>query len=188
MYRKHLFTAGVGILGVAFSLVAVQSDLPENNRFLLGVVGAMIFLWSALTLYFEWRGQPAFLGENGSSARRGVSGSSRVTQIDLVNEEEKVIASWDLYEKTSALIGRDFKENHVDIDLGRSEYATLVDVHHAVLNYADGSWYVEDLGSKNGVIVQKATDGRKYKLSPDQPCKLQTGDVLLIGMSRLRLH
>ena len=185
MYRKHLLTAGVGILGVLFSLVAVQSDLPENTRFLLGMVGAAVFLWSALTLYFEWKGRPAFPNGKGRSYSRGASG---VTQMDLVNEEGTVIASWDLYQKTSALIGKDFKENRVDIDLGRSEYAALVDVHHAVLNYADGSWYVEDLGSKNGVIVQKLADGRKYKLSPDQPCRLQNGDVLLIGMSRLRLH
>ena len=185
MYRKQLLTAGIGVLGILFSLVAALSDLPKPAPFFLGIFGAGVFLWAALTLYFGREGQS--MGDTGGALSGALFGA-RITRIDLVSEEGSAIASWELYQKVSAVIGKDCGENQVDIDLGRSEYRSLVDVHHAVLNYAEGNWYVEDLGSKNGVVVQKAADGRKYKLSPDQPCKLQYGDTLLIGMSRLKLH
>ena len=187
MDRRQLLTAGIGVLGVLFSLVAVQSDLPGGDRFLLGLLGAVVFLWAALSLYSEWRAGER-RAEDDAPWKTSPALGRRITKIDLINEEGDVAASWDIYEKTSAVIGRDYKENQVDIDLGRSEYASLVDIHHAVLNYAGGDWYIEDLGSKNGVLVQKAADGRKYRLSPDQPCKLRSGDVIIIGMSRLRLH
>ena len=186
MYRRQLFTAGIGVLGVLFSLAAVQSDLAGADRFILGMLGAIVFLWAALSLYSEWG--DGELRARDESWKAASALRRRITQIDLINEEDTVAASWDIYEKTSAVIGRDYKENRVDIDLSRSEYASLVDIHHAVLNYAGGDWYVEDLGSKNGVLVQKAADGRKYRISPNQPCKLRPGDVIIIGLNRLRLH
>ena len=186
MYRKQLFTAGIGVLGVLFALVAVQSGFSGTGRFFLGILGAMVFLWAALTLYFEWRAEEREVEKMSWPA--SPAQGRRITRIDLINEEETVAASWDIYEKTCAVIGRDYKENQVDIDLSRSEYASLVDIHHAVLNYAGGDWYVEDLGSKNGVLVQKAADGRKYRISPDRPCKLRPGEVIIIGLNRLRLH
>ncbi len=79
------------------------------------------------------------------------------------------------------------KENQVDIDLGQSAYASMVDIEHAVLNYSAGNWYVEDLGSTNGISVKKAGDGRIYKLSRDTPCRLERGDCLYIGLNRLLL-
>ena len=89
--------------------------------------------------------------------------------------------------KTAMVIGRDVKENQVDIDLGQSAYASMVDIEHAVLNYSAGDWYVEDLGSTNGISVKKAGDGRVYKLSRDTPCRLERGDCLYIGLNRLLL-
>jgi pSer/pThr/pTyr-binding forkhead associated (FHA) protein len=61
----------------------------------------------------------------------------------------------------------------------------MIDIEHAVLNYADNHWYIEDLGSKNGVVLQKKADGRKYKLAADQPCKLDQGDVIIVGLTKL---
>jgi pSer/pThr/pTyr-binding forkhead associated (FHA) protein len=80
------------------------------------------------------------------------------------------------------------RENQVDINLASSTYASMVDVEHAVLNYTGGSWYVEDLASKNGISVQSSKDGRKYKLAPDQPCKLDAGDIIYIGLARLLIR
>ncbi len=93
-----------------------------------------------------------------------------------------------MYGRTSALIGRDVKENEVDIDLGQGPYAGMADIEHAVLNFSAGSWYVEDLGSKNGLRLKKAADGRMYRLSPDLSCKLEKGDCLYVGMNRLLLR
>lgn len=108
-----------------------------------------------------------------------------ITEIVLLNEEDKPLMTWELYGKTAMVIGRDVKENQVDIDLGQSPYASMVDIEHAVLNYSAGSWYVEDLESSNGISVKKAGDGRVYKLSKDTPCRLERGDCLYIGLNHL---
>lgn len=64
----------------------------------------------------------------------------------------------------------------------------MVDVEHAVLNFAGGSWYVSDLESQNGIRVEKARDGQVYRIAPDVPCRIESGDCLYIGMSRLLLR
>ena len=71
--------------------------------------------------------------------------------------------------------------------LFRSEYASMIDVEHAVLNYAKDAWYVEDISSKNGVSVRKS-DGRKYKIAYGKPCKLEQGDIIFIGLARLQIQ
>ena len=188
MDRKQLYTAGIGVLSVLFSLAVFRSSLPDTGRFLLGAAGVGIFLWAVTILFIEWKAGRREGWMDDLLARAGRVSGKRAAQLEWLNEDGSVIRTWELYQKVSALIGRDYKENRVDIDLGQSEYATMVDVHHAVLNYADGDWYVEDLGSRNGVSVKKAADGRKYKISSERPCKLQTGDELFIGMCRLRLR
>lgn len=114
--------------------------------------------------------------------------TAKVTEVLLLNEEDQTLATWPLYGKVSMVIGRDVGENQVDINLMPSTYASTVEVEHAVLNYTGGSWYVEDLGSKNGVSVQSCKDGRKYKLASDQPCKLDAGDIIYIGLARLLIR
>lgn len=114
--------------------------------------------------------------------------TAKVTEVLLLNEEDQTLATWSLYGKVSMVIGRDVGENQVDINLMPSTYASTVEVEHAVLNYTGGSWYVEDLGSKNGVSVQSSKDGRKYKLASDQPCKLDAGDIIYIGLARLLIR
>ena len=188
MERRNLYTALIGVCGVLFTLTAVQTDYSPATQYVLGMFGALVFLWSALTLYHHGKDpmQGKYIQE--PNGKFSLSLSRRITKVNLLNDDNSVIATWDLYQKSGAVIGRDYKENQVDIDLGKSEYRAMVDIHHAVLNYAEGNWYVEDLGSKNGVAVQKASDGRKYKLSSGEPCKLAMGDVLFIGMCRLQLN
>lgn len=111
-----------------------------------------------------------------------------VTELVLLSEEDTELMVWNLYGRVSALIGRDVKDSEADIDLGQGPYAGMVDPEHAVLNYSSGSWYVEDLGSKNGLSVKKSADGRVYRLSPDTPCRLEKGDCLHVGMNRLLLR
>lgn len=110
-----------------------------------------------------------------------------ITEAVLLSEEDTELMRWDLYGKTAVLIGRDVKENQVDIDLSSSPYASMVEIEHAVLNFTSGNWYVEDLGSANGISIKKAADGRTYKLSSDNPCRLEPGDCLQIGLNRLLL-
>ena len=112
----------------------------------------------------------------------------QITEAVLLGEEDNALATWQLYGKTSVVIGRDVGENQVDINLAGSTGAATIDVEHAVLNYTAGKWYVEDLGSKNGVGVQKRADGRRYSLAHDKPCGLEPGDIIYIGLARLLLR
>lgn len=110
-----------------------------------------------------------------------------ITELLLMSEENKPMASWDMFGKSSLVIGRDIKENHVDINLSQSVYASMIDIEHAVLNYSGSSWYIEDIGSKNGIVLIKVADGRKYKLAADQPCKIDKGDTIIIGLTKLKV-
>ena len=115
-----------------------------------------------------------------------------LSRINLLNEQDNIIKSWDLYGKTALIIGKDRKNQYnkvtlVDINLNDCAYATLIDVEHAVLNYSNGCWYIEDLHSKNGVSIQKKMENKKYKLSPVEPYKLEKGDTIYLGLTKLQV-
>lgn len=123
-----------------------------------------------------------------SGASKLPFGGDHITELVFLSEEDTELMVWDLYGKVSMVIGRDVKENRVDVDLSCGPYASMVDIEHAVMNYTDGNWYVEDLGSVNGLSIKKAEDGRLYRLSADTPCKLERGDFICIGMNRLLIR
>lgn len=175
------------IVLVSMSLLLIACVYPQHIRqhiplICLSGILAVIFLVMAIK-----DGRPDYrreiAGWEKESARTALA-----TEIVLLSEEETELCIWDIYGKTAVVIGRDIKENQVDIDLSNSPYASMVDIEHAVMNYSLGSWYVEDLGSKNGIKVKKAMDGKTYQLSADTPCKLECGDVLYVGLNRLLLR
>lgn len=108
------------------------------------------------------------------------------TELILLNEDDDRIASWNIYGKNGIVIGRDVGENQVNVNLDQTVYASMIDIEHAVLNYSGNHWYIEDISSQNGVSVQKR-DGKKYKISYGKPCRLERGDIIHIGLTRLRL-
>ncbi len=108
------------------------------------------------------------------------------TELVLLSEEGERIAAWNIYGKNGVVIGRDTGENHVDVNLDQTAYAGMIDVEHAVLNYSGDDWYIEDISSKNGVSVLKR-DGKKYRIAYGKPCKTERGDIIYIGLTRLRL-
>lgn len=118
----------------------------------------------------------------------GYPGSGTIMEAVLLSEEDTELHIWDIYGKTAVAIGRDVKENQVDIDLSESPCAGMVDIEHAVMNYSAGNWYIEDLGSKNGIRIKKVWDEKVYQISADTPCKLERGDILYIGFNRLLLR
>lgn len=52
---------------------------------------------------------------------------------------------------------------------------------HAVVSLSDGEWWIEDLGSTNGTLVNGRPAGGHT------PLLMRTGDVLQVGAVRLRL-
>lgn len=183
MTRFDLYTALIGICGVLFSLIVFIGELPSFIKIPLIIFGVIVFIHSAYTLYRSLTDDKFLEVE---SALRN-STSNTISTISLLNKNGDIIFSWELYGRTSAVIGKDVGENFVDIDLGKNPYASMVDVEHAVLNYADGNWYVEDLDSQNGISIKKIGQERIYKLSSLQPCKLDFGDIIFIGMCQLKL-
>lgn len=120
------------------------------------------------------------------AAESAVPPEETPTELVLLSEEGNRIATWNIYGKNGIVIGRDVGENHVTVNLDHTTYASMIDVEHAVLNYSGNDWYIEDVSSQNGVSVQKM-DGKKYRIAYGKPCKVEQGDIIHIGLTRLEL-
>ncbi|WP_459767662.1 FHA domain-containing protein [Alkaliphilus crotonatoxidans] len=111
-----------------------------------------------------------------------------ITVIALLNEEDEIIREWELYGKTAVVIGRNTKEIQVDVDLSDVTYASLIDPQHAVMNFASGNWYIEDVHSQNGIGLQKESERTSSRLAKDKPCKVIKGDIVLIAKTKLLIR
>ncbi len=188
MYRKQITTVLLGVAGVMLATIAFLTDLgnPALSGALIAI-GIILFLWSAVSLIVFLRQpveEPPLVIEETQPEPEIAAG---ITQLNWLSEKGDILKSWDLFNRTGLVIGRDRKENMVDIDLAQSPYAPLIDIEHAVLNYANADWYVEDLSSRNGTQLCKARDGRKYQLTAGEPCKVEIGDIIIVGMTQLEL-
>lgn len=176
--KKHIDLAITVLCGLIALIALYQMEESPGSLYIAASAGCGFIIF--LALYLK---SPA--KEQSAEQNMPPDGNGAITELLLLSEEDRPIASWDMFGKTALVIGKDIKENHVDINLNQSVYASMIDIEHAVLNYADDAWYIEDLGSKNGVVLQKKADGRKYKLAADQPCKLDQGDVIIVGLTKL---
>lgn len=126
---------------------------------------------------------------SGEHAEEIVPESERTQAIQrlvLLDEAGKPIKAWDLQGRISLIIGKTGQDQELDIDLSDCEYSSFIDFQHAVLNFCLDQWYVEDLGSQNGVKVRKAEDGECYRVI-HRPCKVEAGDILYIANTKLLL-
>lgn len=113
-------------------------------------------------------------------------GEHEIERLILLDEEGKPIKSWDLHGKVSQIIGKAGQDQELDIDLSDCEYSSFIDFQHAALNFCLDQWYIEDLGSQNGVKVRKVEDGECYKVI-HRPCKVVAGDILYVANTKLLL-
>lgn len=109
-----------------------------------------------------------------------------VQRLILLDEQGKPVKSWDMQGKTSLIIGKAGQNQELDIDLSDCEYSSFIDFQHAVLNFCLDQWYVEDLGSQNGIKIRKVEDGECYRVI-HRPCKVVAGDILYIANTKLLL-
>ena len=93
----------------------------------------------------------------------------------------------DIADKVSFLIGKSNRENDVLIDLNSSIYSQFIEDNHAVLNYASGKWYIEDLSVESRVCIEKNEDGKKYRVVKNTPCTVKKGDIIFISKVKLLL-
>lgn len=112
---------------------------------------------------------------------------SKISSIELVNEDNDVIKKWNIEDKVSFVIGKSTMDEQVFIDLNTSVYSTLIEDKHAVLNYANGMWYVEDISLNSGISIQKRDDDTKYRIVKESPCEIKRGDILYISKVKLLL-
>lgn len=116
--------------------------------------------------------------EAGSTA-----GPAGIEKLILLDEQNSPVRSWNLAGRTSLVVGKRGTED-VDVDLGDCEYGCFVDYQHAALNFCLDRWYVEDLGSRNGIRIRKVEDGQCYRVM-GRPCRVMAGDILYIASTRL---
>lgn len=123
----------------------------------------------------------------GKSKRHPVR-RKEISEILLLGEEDNITAVWDIYGKTSIVFGKESRENQIDINLKNTDYAGTVDGEHAVMNYSNGSWYIEDLESENGTRIQRGGEGEKYRVSSREPCKVEKNDIIYLGLAPIKIR
>ncbi len=167
------------ITGMVLSYVYLDNSIEKNvSLTTLGIVG-VFFLGLAMTDSVK----------TGHTERRGYhTGRTGISEILLLGEDNNITDTWDIYKKTSIVFGRDEGENHVDISLKNTDYAGTVDGEHAVMNYSSGSWYIEDLDSENGTRIQRNGEDKPYRVSSREPCKVEKGDVIYLGLAPLKVR
>ncbi len=111
---------------------------------------------------------------------------SNISKLILIGSGGKPDKEWSLLEINSLLLGKNMDNNIVDIDLSDEVYADYVAPKHAVMNKADGIWYIEDYDSVNGVGIKKVGEEYAFKLKPNVLYRLDKGDV--VHISKIRLH
>jgi hypothetical protein len=165
-------------IGAIIALICVVAYITIESIYIRGAIISIAIIFGIacfVNLYNRLHKQEVLKDE------------SNISGIELVNEDNEIIRTWDIGEKISFLIGKNTIDEHVFIDLNSSIYSTLIENNHAVLNYAAGKWYIEDLSSRSGVSIQKIDDNKKYRIVKDTPCELKKGDIIFISKVKLLL-
>lgn len=166
------------IVGAAIALICFTALTFISNVYVrFGIIGWVILI--SIVSYVIY-----VLNEERKKEKISKQG---ITKVSLLNEENKVIDEWSLIGQVSVVIGKSTFEEKVYIDLNNSVYSPLIDDNHAVLNYAEGNWYVEDISSDKVVAIKKAEDNRKYNVVKGSPCTIKRGDIIYISKVKLLL-
>lgn len=166
--------------GVALIACMYTQGLERTWLTLFSVLVMVFMIGAAVDLYIQTgRGKQA-------PAEPASDNNMGIRQLILLDERDKPIKSWDLAGRTAMIIGKKNPEEPVDVDLEDCEYSSFIDPVHAALNFCLESWYIEDLGSQNGVKIKKVEDGICYKVL-NRPARLAAGDIIYIANTRLLL-
>ena len=110
-----------------------------------------------------------------------------LSELVLLSEEDTVVKKWNILEKNSLVIGKKNSEEDIDIDLSDTYFSGTVSDVHAILNYVDGSWYIEDMQSKNGTQIKGFLEDKLYNIKDGQS-KLAKKDYIFIGLNKLQIR
>ena len=110
-----------------------------------------------------------------------------LSELVLLSEEDTVVKTWNILGKNSLVIGKKNSEEDIDIDLSDTYFSGTVSDVHAILNYVDGSWYIEDMQSKNGTQIKGFLEDKLYNIKDGQS-KLAKKDYIFIGLNKLQIR
>lgn len=188
MKKQHRIKAAADIVILLCSMVLCFAAYlaPWVPRWSAMVLAASVLCAALAASDLIRQGKRSGRAETGDPAQKNGLGAHGIDRLILLDEQGKPVKSWDMAGRVSMLIGREGGEEEVDVDLDDCAFSSFIDFQHAVLNFCLDQWYVEDLGSQNGVKVRKAEDGECYKVM-GRPCRVQAGDVLYIANTKLLL-
>lgn len=88
-----------------------------------------------------------------------------------------------LLTKPATLIGRWDTGRGIfpEIDLEQADVETKVSRRHAQIIYQEGHYWIEDLGSLNGTVIN-----RQQRLQQGKPVLLKDGDEIIVGKTFLK--
>ena len=112
---------------------------------------------------------------------------STISKVQLLNENEKVTHEWYIRDEQGLIIGKNFQNQLVDIDLTDADYAVLIDRQHAILNSVDGKWFLEDLGSRNKTGLKAVGATQVRRLKDEEIVEVKAGDRIYIAKAILQL-
>jgi len=112
---------------------------------------------------------------------------SEIRIIQLLNEREVVIKEWYMRDEQGLLIGKNFQNQLVDIDLTDADYSVLINKQHAALNCVKGKWFLEDLGSRNGTGVKAVRTSQIKRLEDEEVVVVNPGDRIYVAKTILQL-
>ena len=109
-------------------------------------------------------------------------------ELVVNNEEGDVLFTWDIRGKTSLVIGKSTQKEPVDIDLSMSAMSQMISKQHAVLNYTNDGWCIDDIDSKNGTRVRKLSQNAIMDVKLVGSVQLAAGDIIYIASTMLQLR
>ena len=174
-----------------------------NKRFLLDVFGIiMAVLCAIVTLCYgkSWQGRYIFymfsflvvglltyFSIKDFLFEKEKIQDTFLSELVLLSEEDTAVKTWNILGKNSIVIGKKNSEEEIDIDLSGTHFAGTVSEVHAVLNYVEGSWYIEDMQSKNGTQIKGFLEDKLYNIKDGQS-KLSKKDYIFIGLNKLQIR
>lgn len=174
--RKKMFIKIIDIIIVTIAFFFILYVFVMNQEVLLKfVIGTVMVILAIIygSLKYE------------AKAITQTMTNKDISKLVLLNESGMEVDEWELGDQISLLIGKSSAEYKADIDLSGTEYESLVNYEHAVLNCVAGIWYVEDIDSVNGVGLKKAHKRVKNRLKQEIPYPLGNGDTIYIANTRI---
>ena len=110
-----------------------------------------------------------------------------VKMVALINEEGTTLLEWSVQGKTSMIIGKSTPKEPVDIDLSGSAVAQMISKQHAVLNYTEEGWFIDDIDSKNGTRVRKVSQNSIMDVKLVGSVQVEVGDIIYIANTMLQI-